>query len=233
MLQEVKSAEARWQERVAARGLLASSKFPGNPLAVIFQPARSPMTSRGARRGQWKLRFEPQSPPFIEPLMGWTGSENTLSQIELTFPTAEAAVAYARRQGLRYELRGSDAPDWSIFSIADRQATHAAPRCARQLGWLERTLEPDQTRQGPPGGSNPSLRYASPREVLRDVDLSLAAKRDVLHRWAFDLVEEVLSKPHNELRERLLDATIDALLDLDEKISRLVPAEAASTNFAA
>jgi hypothetical protein len=77
-------------------------------------------------------------------------------------------------------------------------------------------------------------RYANPHEVLRDVELSSAAKRDVLHHWAFDLVGEALSKPHNELRESLLDAVIDALLDLDErKIARLVPAESASAGKAA
>jgi hypothetical protein len=40
--------------------------------------------------------------PFIEPLMGWTGGDDTLTQVELTFPTREAAVAYAQRQGLAY-----------------------------------------------------------------------------------------------------------------------------------
>ena len=43
--------------------------------------------------------------------MGWTGSDDTLAQVELTFPSAAAAVAYARRQGLRYLLQGADDPD--------------------------------------------------------------------------------------------------------------------------
>ena len=147
MLQEVKSAEARLQERVAVRVPLAPSTFPGNPLAVIFRPTRSAMTSGGARKGQWKLRFEPQSPPFIEPLMGWTGSEDTLRQVELTFPTAEAAVAYARRQGLRYELRGSDVPAASISNIAERQAMHAASRQLQaRLPAVRRKDAPAQAR---------------------------------------------------------------------------------------
>ena len=59
--------------------------------------------------------FEPRSRPFIDPLMGWTGSTDTLRQLKLRFPTREAAIDYARRQGLRYEVRepahlGSDGP---------------------------------------------------------------------------------------------------------------------------
>jgi ETC complex I subunit conserved region len=82
------------------------SVFPADVVAIIYKPARSAMTSGKARTRQWKLRFEPRSPQFIEPLMGWTGSDDTLSQVELTFPSAEAAVAYARRQGLRDVLHG-------------------------------------------------------------------------------------------------------------------------------
>ena len=80
-------------------------------MAAIYKPARSAMTSGKARTRDWKLRFEPRSCPFIEPLMGWTGSDDTLAQVELTFPSAAAAVAYARRQGLRYLLQGADDPD--------------------------------------------------------------------------------------------------------------------------
>ena len=39
------------------------------------------MTSGNARSGQWKLRFEPQSPPFVEPLMGWTGGEDDADRL--------------------------------------------------------------------------------------------------------------------------------------------------------
>jgi hypothetical protein len=200
--------------------------FPGNPLAVIFRPARSAMTSGKARSGQWKLRFEPQAAPFVEPLMGWTGSEDTLRQVELAFPTAEAAVRYARRQGLQYELRGSDIPEAGVRNFADRPATPAASKSTapgRRLEWLERTLEPDLVRTGA-RCSGPSSRYASPGEVLRDVDLSAAAKRDVLHCWAFDLVAEALAKPDSGASTGLLDSVIDALLDLEEaKLARLPP----------
>lgn len=37
-------------------------------------------------------------------LMGWTGSTDPLPQAKLRFPTREATVKYAQRQGLRFEV---------------------------------------------------------------------------------------------------------------------------------
>jgi hypothetical protein len=89
---------------------------------VIFKPAKSAMTS-GARRKPWLLEFEPQSGPFIEPLMGWTGKSDPLAHMQLGFASREAAIAYAERQGLEYEVRGP--------AGADRlRAPERSPDCA-------------------------------------------------------------------------------------------------------
>jgi hypothetical protein len=82
--------------------VFGASIFPAGAVARIYRPARSAMTSGRARTKRWLLRFDRRTPPFIEPLMGWTGGDDTLTQIEISFPTLEAAVAYARRQGLAY-----------------------------------------------------------------------------------------------------------------------------------
>ena len=82
------------------------SIFPRDAHALIYRPARSPMTSAPLRRQEWKLRFERRSPLRIEPLMGWTEDDDPLAQLELSFPSAESAVAYARRQGLSYTVLG-------------------------------------------------------------------------------------------------------------------------------
>src|SRR6478672_3523343 len=93
---KTKSIHQCWTERDGApRAALTRSVFPEDAMAVIYKPARSAMTSGKARTRDWKLRFEPRSCPFIEPLTGWTGSDDTLAQVELTFPSAAAAVAYA------------------------------------------------------------------------------------------------------------------------------------------
>jgi len=83
---------------------LPSSCIPSDAVAVIRRPARSAMTSgkRGTR--EWILGFERRTPSFIEPLMGWTGGEDTLAQIELRFPSCAAAVAFAERQGLNFRV---------------------------------------------------------------------------------------------------------------------------------
>jgi ETC complex I subunit conserved region len=66
---------------------VTKSVFPADAHAVIYKAAPSPMTSRRASAQQWKLRFERRSAPYIEPVMGWTGDDDTLAQVELSFPS--------------------------------------------------------------------------------------------------------------------------------------------------
>jgi hypothetical protein len=80
------------------------------------------MTSGRAGTRRWILEFEPQSAPFIEPLMGWIGSTDPMAQVRLAFPTREAAVAYAQRQGLNYEVRDTAKPVNTRASVNQRQS---------------------------------------------------------------------------------------------------------------
>jgi hypothetical protein len=81
--------------------------FPPDARAVIYRPSRSVVTSGRANICNWLLEFEPRSPEFIEPLMGWTGGTDPLRHLQLSFPTQEAAVAYARREGLPFTVHES------------------------------------------------------------------------------------------------------------------------------
>ena len=72
--------------------------------ARIYRPARNAMQSGGANSKLWLLEYEPASPRRRDPLMGWSGSADTASQVRLRFDSREAAVAYAERHGLAYEL---------------------------------------------------------------------------------------------------------------------------------
>ena len=58
------------------------------------------MQSGRARAGRWILEHESGSPRRPDPLMGWPGGADTQTQVRLTFPTLEAAKAYAERKGL-------------------------------------------------------------------------------------------------------------------------------------
>ncbi len=68
------------------------------------QPARNAMQSGQANAQDWILEFEPEEARRIDPLMGWTGMTDMPREINLFFPTKEAAIAYAKKQKIPYEV---------------------------------------------------------------------------------------------------------------------------------
>lgn len=98
----------------------------GGKLAVhIYQPSRSVMQG-GMRRRDWILEFESTERPRIDPFMGWTGNADTRQQIQLRFPTVESALAFARRQGWRCDIRKPHWPRRRPKSYAEnfRRSSH-------------------------------------------------------------------------------------------------------------
>lgn len=73
--------------------------------AIIYKPARNAMQSGEARTHHWVLEFAPQDRRRIDPLMGWTSSADTQSQVQLRFKTAEEALDYARANDIDAVLR--------------------------------------------------------------------------------------------------------------------------------
>jgi hypothetical protein len=73
-------------------------------LARIFRPAKTAMQSGRAKTREWVLQFEPAAARSPDPLMGWTQTTDTDGQIRLSFESREAAVAYAQRRGLAFEV---------------------------------------------------------------------------------------------------------------------------------
>jgi len=74
------------------------------PMARIYQPAKTAMQSGRANTRRWVLEFEPAHPRTLDPLMGWTSSEDTETQLRLKFDTREEAEAYATARGIHYVL---------------------------------------------------------------------------------------------------------------------------------
>ena len=72
--------------------------------ARIYQPAKTAMQSGTAKTHQWVLEFDPAAPRSIDPLMGWTSSADTQSQVRLRFKTREEAEEYARENGFDYTV---------------------------------------------------------------------------------------------------------------------------------
>jgi hypothetical protein len=68
--------------------------------ARIYQPARTAMQSGTAKTKDWVLEFVPASAREVDPLMGWTSSDDTQAQVRLRFDTLEAAQDYARENGI-------------------------------------------------------------------------------------------------------------------------------------
>jgi NADH dehydrogenase ubiquinone Fe-S protein 4 len=73
-------------------------------VARIFKPAKTAMQSGRGRTKEWALQFEPSAAREIEPLMGWTSSADTQSQVRLSFESKDEAIAYAERNGIPYRL---------------------------------------------------------------------------------------------------------------------------------
>lgn len=68
--------------------------------ARIYQPSRTAMSSGTAKTRVWLLEFAPSEAREVDPLMGWTSSSDTQSQVRLQFATQKEAVEYAAEQGI-------------------------------------------------------------------------------------------------------------------------------------
>jgi len=88
-------------------------------VARIYQPAKSAVSSGQARREEWVLEHEPSVPRTIEPLMGYTSANETLSQVRLRFASREEAIAYAERHGIAYQVQEPKAPRRNTISYSD------------------------------------------------------------------------------------------------------------------
>lgn len=73
--------------------------------ARIFKPARNAMQSGKGKSGHWVLEHEQQTPRAADPLMGWTSTQDTVTQVKLSFDTREEAEAYAKRKGIAYVVQ--------------------------------------------------------------------------------------------------------------------------------
>ena len=87
--------------------------------AIIFSPAKTAMQSGKAKTGRWKIRFEPINKKSVDVLMGWTGSDDMLQELNLTFSDKEAAIDYATRNDLTYEVIDPNEPETIIKSYSD------------------------------------------------------------------------------------------------------------------
>lgn len=80
------------------------SSLPDDAVAIIEPLETGPPHGGLARRNEWRLRFAPRAKPLVDPLTGWTGSEDALNNLDMRFPSRDAAVEYCQRIALRFEV---------------------------------------------------------------------------------------------------------------------------------
>jgi hypothetical protein len=172
---------------------IGGQPWPDDAVALISRQRPAITTSGKAHAGSWILRFERRSPPAIEPLMGWTGGDDTLTQIELAFDTRGQAIAYAESQGLAYRIESDaevrSARENSRDEMDERKTVENAMGAVFWLSWLQGRYGrcdvpglPDLDR----AFVNPAAIFASPEDVVRHPLLTIDCKREILWRWAWD-----------------------------------------------
>lgn len=70
--------------------------------ARIYQRPKNAMQSGRYRTDRWVLEYAPGEAKQPDPLTGWAGSGDTREQLKLSFPSQEAAIAYAEREGVAF-----------------------------------------------------------------------------------------------------------------------------------
>jgi hypothetical protein len=72
--------------------------------ARIYKPAKTAMQSGTAKTRDWVLEFMQSSAREVDPLMGWTSSSDTQTQVRLRFSSKEAALDYAKAHAIDAEV---------------------------------------------------------------------------------------------------------------------------------
>lgn len=91
-------------------------------VARIYRPARNAMQSGRANTKEWVLEFDTTGSRSSDPLMGWTSSTDTRSQLRMKFDTREEAIAFAQREGIEFTVSEAREPKRIIKAYADNFA---------------------------------------------------------------------------------------------------------------
>ncbi|MBL1431395.1 MAG: ETC complex I subunit [Robiginitomaculum sp.] len=91
--------------------------------ALIYQPDANAMQSGRAKSSEWVLKFESDSHRTIDALTGWTGSDDTGSQVQMKFDTCARAERYAKRHGIEYTIIKKNKPQRQSKSYSANFAT--------------------------------------------------------------------------------------------------------------
>ena len=71
--------------------------------AKIFKPTKTAMQSGLAKSDKWVIEYIVDQ-PWINPLMGWESSTDTLSELSLEFSSKDKAIEYAKKNKIEFEI---------------------------------------------------------------------------------------------------------------------------------
>ncbi|MGE4323876.1 MAG: ETC complex I subunit [Sphingobium sp.] len=88
-------------------------------VARIYQVQKNALQSGKALTHKWMLDYAPAEAKRPDPLTGWAGSGDMQQQVKLSFPSREAACAYAEREGIAYTVIQTAPKTLKIQAYAD------------------------------------------------------------------------------------------------------------------
>ena len=86
--------------------------------AKIYIPSKTAMQSGKNKSKNWILEFEKKQ-TSNDHLMNWTSSNDTQSQVKLTFENKEEAMSYAKKNNIDFEIVEPKKSKLIIKSYAD------------------------------------------------------------------------------------------------------------------
>ena len=72
--------------------------------ARIYCPTKTATQSGAAKTNRWLLEFDAAAARTVDPMMGWTSSDDMNAQVKLWFDTKEEAIAYAVAKDIVYRV---------------------------------------------------------------------------------------------------------------------------------
>ena len=87
--------------------------------AKIYKPTKTAMQSGKANTKKWVLEFEHDGSRKLESIMGWTSSSDMNQEVSIKFSSKEAAVLFAKKNNLDFEIHEPEEKKLPIQAYAD------------------------------------------------------------------------------------------------------------------
>ena len=86
--------------------------------AKIYKPAKTAMQSGMRNTKNWILEFDSMN-KTTNPLTGWISSKDTISEVRMKFSTKQLAIAYAKKNSIKYKVIETKKRNFIKKSYAD------------------------------------------------------------------------------------------------------------------